>query len=149
MNPSSLQQNIIYLCAEFSHMFKLALTEAFRNHHLKITTEQFSVLAVLWYQDGLSQKEISRQLNRDKTTMTRVIGKMEEKKLVRQKTDTADKRSKLVFLTPQGKALQQLSVNVSGTLYHQVLRHVPDAALTASISALHQMMENVPSIKKA
>src|SRR5258708_6388140 len=131
MKAPSLQQNIVFLCAEFSHMFRLTLAEAFRRHQLQITTEQFSILVVLWYQDGIAQKEIGRQLNRDKTTLTRVIGNMEEKALVRQKTDAQDNRSKLVYLTRKGKALQQASVNISGDLYLGVLRQVPEAALAA------------------
>ncbi len=148
MKAPSLQQNIVYLCAEFSHMFRLALTEAFRRHNLEITTEQFAVLVVLWYQDGIAQKEIGRQLNRDKTTLTRVIANMEEKGLVRQKTDAQDNRSKLVYLARKGKALQQLSLTVSGNLYLGALRQVPEAKLAAAVSAVSQMMENIRVIQK-
>lgn len=104
MKPERLNQNIIYLCAQFSHRFSQVLSAEFKQHNIGITAEQFSVLVVLWYKDGISQKEIAEQLSRDKTTITRVLMNMKKHKLIRQVTDAADNRSNLVYLTAKGKA---------------------------------------------
>lgn len=140
MKPEGLDQNIIYLCAEFAHRFGQVLAAAFKQHNIDITAEQFSILVVLWYRDGISQKEISEQLNRDKTTITRVLMNMKKNKLIRQVTDKEDNRSNLVFLTAKGKAIQKAGVQVSGQLYGQVLKDIPKAQLLTGINVLQKMI---------
>ncbi len=140
MKPAGLDQNIIFLCAEFSHRFGQALSAAFKEHGITVTAEQFSILVVLWYQDGISQKEISEKLNRDKTTVTRVLMNMKKNKLIKQVTDAGDNRSNLVYLTGKGKEVQKKGVQVSGQLYQQVLKDVPAMQLTAGIGVLQKML---------
>jgi DNA-binding MarR family transcriptional regulator len=141
MKPTGLDQNIIYLCADFSHQFSQALAAAFKQHQIDITAEQFSILVALWYRDGMSQKEISEQLNRDKTTITRVLINMKKNKLIKQVTDSADNRSNLIYLTAKGKEIQKAGVEVSGELYMKVLKGIPQAQLLTGINVLQKMIQ--------
>jgi DNA-binding MarR family transcriptional regulator len=140
MKPAGLDQNIIFLCAEFSHRFSQSLAVAFKEHGIAVTAEQFSILVVLWYQDGISQKEIGEKLNRDKTTVTRVLMNMKKNKLIKQVTDKEDNRSNLVYLTAKGKEIQKKGVQVSGQLYQQVLKDVPATQLMAGIHVVQTML---------
>ena len=140
MKPTGLSQNIIFLSAEFSHRFGQAMAAAFKQNNIDITSEQFAVLVVLWYQDGISQKEISEKLNRDKTTITRVLMNMKKSKLIKQVTDAEDNRSNLVYLTAKGKEVQKAGVQVSGQLYQQVLKDIPPAQLSTGINILQKML---------
>lgn len=141
MKPEGLNQNIIYLSAEFAHRFSQVLAAAFKQQNIDITAEQFSILVVLWYRDGISQKEISEQLNRDKTTITRVLMNMKKNKLIKQVMDAEDNRSNLVYLTAKGKAIQKAGVQVSGQLYMKVLKDIPQAQLLTGISVLQKMIQ--------
>lgn len=140
MKPASLDQNIIYLCADFSHKFSQAMAAAFREHDIDITAEQFSILVTLWYRDGISQKDISGQLNRDKTTITRVLMNMKKNKLIKQVTDANDNRSNLIYLTAKGRKLQQAGVGVAGAIYQKVLAGLAPAQLKTGIDMLQKMI---------
>jgi DNA-binding MarR family transcriptional regulator len=100
--PDSLSSNIVYLCGEFAHRMHQMLTKSFKEHRILVTVEQFSVLALLFYQDGINQQDISTMLGRDKTTITRVISIMERDELIKRITDKDDNRGKLIFLTKKG-----------------------------------------------
>lgn len=112
--PDSLQRNLIYLCGEFSHQFHLALSAKFRALRIEVTVEQFSVLALLFYHKELNQQEISTLLNRDKTTVARVISNMEKSKVIRRIRHKKDGRSKLIQLTAKGEQIQQKAVGIAG-----------------------------------
>jgi DNA-binding MarR family transcriptional regulator len=73
---------------------------------LDATVEQSRILAHLWFRDGQSQKDLAHCADRDKTTIARVLGNMEKRGLVVRIADEADKRSRLVHLTPKGAELQ-------------------------------------------
>lgn len=141
MKPEGLDQNIIYLSAEFAHRFSQVLAAAFKQHNIDITAEQFSILVVLWYRDGISQKEISEHLNRDKTTITRVLMNMKKNKLIKQVTDAEDNRSNLIYLTAKGKEIQKAGVQVSGQLYMKVLKGIPQDQLLTGINVLQKMLQ--------
>jgi DNA-binding MarR family transcriptional regulator len=141
--PGSLQQNLIYLNGEFSHQFHLALTAAFRAGHLKVTVEQFSILALLFYEKELNQQEISGLLHRDKTTMARVISNMEKNKLIRRMGDKRDGRSKLIFLTTKGEQIQQKAVDIAGQLYYKAMKGITQTELETGVKLMTKLIRNI------
>lgn len=146
--PNALHANIIYLAGEFSHAIHEALAGRFKRAGLPVTVEQFSVLAALFYRDGMSQKEIGTILNRDRTTMARVISNMEKNKLVFRVTHTDDTRVKLVYLTGRGKSVQKKAVAISGSVYMKVTKDIGEVHLKRGRDLLATMIRNVLDTKK-
>lgn len=142
-SPASLQTNVVYLCGEFAHRFHRALTAGFREQHVDLTVEQFSVLAVLFYRDQMNQQEISSALNRDKTTVARVLAGMVKRKLVKQTSDPNDSRSKLISPTVKGKNLQERAVRVSGNLYLQAVHGLSPKDIKTTLRLMGRMVGNV------
>ena len=141
--PDSLSSNIIYLCGEFSHVFHQMLTKAFKENKIVVTVEQFSVLAMLFYQDGLSQQEISDVLGRDKTTIARVISIMERDKMITRVTNKNDNRGKLIFLTGKGRSIQQKAVGVSGKLYLKAIEGLKESQMKTAMKIMTTMTSNL------
>lgn len=65
---------------------------------------QTPYLTALYRSPGLSQEEMARQLNVNKSSVTRQLSLLEEKGYVERRPDTRDKRSLLLY--PTEKALQ-------------------------------------------
>jgi DNA-binding MarR family transcriptional regulator len=145
MENIGVQNNITYLCSRFAHGFTLALTKAFQQHNIAITAEQFSILVVLWEKDGVSQNEISRALDRDKTTITRVLVHLRSSNYITQEVDENDNRSKRVCLTKKGKVLQAKALEVAGNLYTQIVQDLSQAQLQQGIDILQKMNNNLKS----
>ena len=143
MTPRSLQTNIIFLCGDFVHVFHQALTRAFKASKIPVTIEQFSILVVLFYQNGINQKELGMLLGRDKTTITRIISNMVKSKVIYRISDKLDGRGKLIYLTPKGEAIQKKAVGVSGKLYRKAVRNIQERDLTQGMALVIKMIENV------
>jgi DNA-binding MarR family transcriptional regulator len=139
--------NIIYLISSFAHHFNRALTVAFQRNGLPVTAEQFSVLTLLAQEDGINQQEISRRLERDKTTVTRVLTNLINRGLVRHKTDSADGRARIIHLTPTGRKLHENAVSISASLYIQALEGVSGRELDQLIGFLQQLNTTVRKIQ--
>ena len=146
--PDSLSSNIIYLCGEFSHVFHQMLTREFKENDIVVTVEQFSVLAMLFYQDGLSQQEISDALGRDKTTIARVISIMERDNMITRVANKKDNRGKLIYLTRKGRSIQQKAVGVSGKLYLRAIGNIKESELKAAIRVMTSMTTNLSKTEK-
>lgn len=81
----------------------IKLQEQFHLHGLDLTKEQMVVLKKLSQKDGLNQNELATLTLRNKSSLTRLVCKMEKKNLIFRKTCQTDKRNKHLFITPLGK----------------------------------------------
>ncbi len=143
MIPSGLDDNIIYLIGEFAKAFNDDLSANLKKSGLDVTGEQYTIMATLWYKDGITQKNISESINRDKTTVSRVIDGMIRKNLLVRTPSQLDKRERLIYLTEKGKSLQKQMVKVGGDLYIKVLKDIPDDEIKCTIEILKKMNSNL------
>lgn len=67
-----------------------------------VTRSQWWVMAYLSRQDGISQTELAERLEIGRAALGGLIDRLEAQGLVRRGADEADRRSKLVYLTPEG-----------------------------------------------
>ncbi len=79
---------------------------------LGLTYTQYIALMVLWEEDEVHIKELSRKLFLDTGTLTPLLKSMEQKGLITRNRDRNDERSVLVCLTEKGRALQEKAVGI-------------------------------------
>ena len=79
---------------------------------LGITYEQFVVLTHLYHEPDLSQTELADAAFMDKTSLTRMLRRMEEAELIRRDPDEADSRVNRVNLIPKGRELEERVVRI-------------------------------------
>lgn len=78
------------------------------------------VMADLWFKDGVSQKELGISLIKTKSSITKMLGFLQDANLIYKKENPADQRSKLIYLTEEGKYLQKY-VKERATVAEKVL----------------------------
>lgn len=67
-----------------------------------LSLSQYAILQLLDEEDGWRLTDISERLLFDKSTVTRIIDRLEESRLVQRIADPADRRVQRVVLTAQG-----------------------------------------------
>ena len=93
-----------YLIGHAAMRIKIGLRRLFVRSGLDITPEQWVVLYRLHAQQGLTQSELGDRTVKDKTTITRILDRLEDKRLVSRQRDARDRRSRRIFLTQAGSA---------------------------------------------
>jgi DNA-binding MarR family transcriptional regulator len=86
-------------------MVEYYLQALFNEHGLDLSKEQMIILKKLHEQDGLNQNELASLTFRDKSSMARLLSKMEKKNYIQRKQSKEDKRINLVFLTEKGRTI--------------------------------------------
>ncbi len=78
------------------------------------------ILAELWGQDGINQKDLSISLYKSKSTINKMLLALERDGLIKRVDEEADKRYKRIFLTKKGKqfkkAIEQESLEMEKKL---------------------------------
>lgn len=141
--PKSLDDNIIYQIAEAAKSAHKSVSEVFVRNKFDVTVEQFGILALLWYKDGINQQDIANGLNRDKTTIARVVENMVKHKLVLKITDQMDRRNNLISLTKKGKSLQKQMVESSGQVYIKAVKDIPNKDIDKCLEVLVKIQSNL------
>ncbi len=116
---------------------------AFREKGVELTPEQWAVLVRLWERDGRTQNDLSETTFRDKPTMSRMIDALERRGLVERRDDEDDGRTRLVHLTPDGRALKRKLVPVVEKIVSRMLAGVSAADLAATRRTLRHVFENL------
>ena len=83
---------------------------------------QGRILYVLWQEDGVPIKIVSEKSGLAITSLTTMLERMEKNGLISRKTDEADKRKTLLFLTDKAKELKEAYDSVSnemGNIYYR------------------------------
>ena len=101
------------------HLIRRAhqISVAIFNDHLaaaEVTPVQFAILNALQNKPGVDQITLAKHVAFDPATSGSVIGRLESKGWVERRADEADRRRKLLVLTPEGlQALQGMIASVS------------------------------------
>ncbi|GAB5476246.1 MAG: hypothetical protein Mars2KO_43450 [Maribacter sp.] len=118
------------------------MNEAFDNAGLDLTKEQMVVLKKLDEQDGLNQNELAYLTYRNKSSLTRLLAKMESKKYIQRRQGKTDKRVNQVFLTEVGKGVYQKTRPVIKSLITKMERNISDQEKTEMIALLKRVQRN-------
>jgi len=73
---------------------------------LNITYPQYLILMVLWEEDGINMNAVSERTYFDSGTLTPLIKKLKQKGFIQIEVNKADRRNKILFLTPKGQRLK-------------------------------------------
>ncbi|GAB3236213.1 MarR family transcriptional regulator [Algoriphagus aestuariicola] len=79
---------------------------------LDLTYPQYLVLLVLWQLPEQTVNEIGNKLMLESNTLTPLLKRLEQKKLIQRTRSQRDERSVLVSLTPEGTSLRENAVAI-------------------------------------
>lgn len=117
-DPLALEQQVCFALAVASR----TVISVYRPvlEPLGLTHPQYLVMLALWGSEPLSVTDLSRLLNLDPGTLSRLLKRLEAADLIRRDRDAADERLLAVVLTARGRALRQKALEVPGTIIERL-----------------------------
>jgi len=121
------------------------LQELFNQCNLDLTKEQMIVLKRLHDKDGLSQNELAFLTLRNKSSLARLLSKMETKGYIIRRQSKTDKRINEVYLTPFGKSLFKKTKPVMKKMIVTMEQNISDLEKHQIIEILKKVQNNFNS----
>jgi len=117
-DPLALEQQVCFALAVASR----TVISVYRPvlEPMGLTHPQYLVMLALWGEEPLSVTELSRRLELDPGTLSRLLKRLEAAELVRRDRNPADERSLAVALTEKGRALRTQALEVPGTILRRL-----------------------------
>ena len=104
--------------------------------------EQGRILHVLWENDRISNRELSKKSGLAMSSLTTMLERMEEKKLLERKIDENDKRKILIFLTDYAKSLKSEYDEISDKMTEISFEGISDEERLAFETTLEKVLHN-------
>ena len=104
--------------------------------------EQGRILHVLWENDGISNRELSKKSGLAMSSLTTMLERMEEKNLLIRKFCPTDKRKSLIFLTNYAKSLKSEYDEISDKMNEISFEGISDEDQLAFEATLEKVLYN-------
>lgn len=121
------------------------LQVALNEKGLLLTKEQIIVLKKLHDHDGLNQNELAFLTLRNKSSLTRLLVKMEKKKYIIRKKSKEDKRVNNVYLTDLGKQVFKKARPVIKYMLDKIEQNITEEEKDQTIGVLKKIQFNFNS----
>ncbi len=120
----------------------------FFKDHLKpggveLTKVQWLMLKLLDKEDGQPQNQLAFLTNRDKASLTRLIGTMERKNLVARIPSRSDHRINHIYITKHGEKIFKESLPIFGKLIEILQKDVTDEEIETIIRVMKIIIKNL------
>ena len=121
--------------ARLTYLFKRAHADLAVLHEqllapFGIHAGELAVLMLIQAHEAESQQQVVRRLGIDRTTMVELIDVLEDKGLVTRRPDAADRRRKVLELTPKGRTTLPRATRASDQAEQQLLAGLDESERT-------------------
>lgn len=152
MEETSMERNVDFFSIEnilgfvvnrTSIVMRQNLTSLFKKEGCDITPEEFAILSQLWDEDGLFQSVINEKTLKDKTTVTRLLERLQKKGLIDKKVDEADRRNYRIYLTNKGVSLKFIVIPLVIKFMDIATDNIDSDDLIITIKTLKEVSKNL------
>jgi len=107
--------------------FAQALQESLSSYDIPVGMWYF--FRVLWEEDGLTQRELSKRSGSMDSTTVEQLKNMEKRGYILRKRSTEDRRKMHVYLTPKGRALKGKLLHFASAVNARALSGLTDGEI--------------------
>ena len=109
----------------------------------KLATSHGNILFVLSRFKSLSLGELAEKINRDKSTATVLVRKLEKEGFIFMEKDSSDSRKKIIRLSEKGMKFNSATENLSRQLISSAFSSFSDNEKEELLSLLYRIYENL------
>lgn len=124
-------------------MLSIYMKIHFSHHGFDLTKEQFVLLAHLYHQDGLMQKDLAFITERNKGSLARLVSTAEKKNLVARIPSTEDKRVNRIYLTKHGRCVFEKLKPVIEECEQKLQKGLTKKEIKMTIAVLQKIQKNI------
>jgi MarR family transcriptional regulator, transcriptional regulator for hemolysin len=138
--PERSVPDLSFMLAHAAHVLATRMTAAFAE--IGITPRDYCVLYHA-ASGELTQIELARVSDLDKTTMVVTLDELEEAGYAERRPSRADRRARVVVVTDEGKRLVAAGHEIADRVHAEVLAELPPASRGVVVDSLTQLVSGL------
>ena len=138
--PERVVPDLSFMLAHTSHVLATRMTAAFAE--IGITPREYCVLHHA-ASGELTQIELARLSDLDKTTMVVTLDELEEAGYAERRPSRADRRARVVVVTDEGRRLVAAGHQIADRVHAEVLDELPPASRQVFMDSLTHLVNGL------
>jgi DNA-binding MarR family transcriptional regulator len=135
--PETVGFHLVKLCKGYFNRLNAMLSE------VGLYEGQHHTLMMLWDKDGLPQVELTKRLGVEPASVSKAVERMEDAGFIQRRPDPEDARANCIFLTEQGRSLEEPVRRILEQAEEQLTAHMSTEERLLLRRLLLQMRENL------
>jgi DNA-binding MarR family transcriptional regulator len=142
-NKAFLAQELGRSIIELRSRIRQHVQKRIKKNNINISYEMLEVLVCLWRKDGINQQELADRTLKEKASMTYLIDNLVKRDLVKRSEDENDRRNKRIYLTGEGKQLQEQMQPWATEMYTAASDDLSAEIILAATQLIQKMTKNI------
>ncbi|TFG74379.1 MAG: MarR family transcriptional regulator, partial [Flavobacteriales bacterium] len=142
-NPVDFENSIGPWIGKTTKIVDYHMQEAMASHGLDLSKEQMIGLKKLQDRDGLNQNELAALTYRDKSSLARLLSKMEQKNYIIRKQCIEDRRINKIYLTEKGEEIFRRTRPLGRQLILMMEKNISADEKATMIDVLKRVQSNL------
>ncbi len=138
----NLEETIGFALHHSSYLFKSGMKAMFSDHGLNITPEEMIILFLI-KEGGTDQAELIQKSLKDKTNITRILTRMENKKLIHRKNHAKNGRQQIVYITKTGQKTRVMALPLVQEMAGRALGGINARDIEITTATLNKISKNL------
>ncbi|QQX78624.1 winged helix-turn-helix transcriptional regulator [Shewanella sp. KX20019] len=130
-------ESLGYLVSHLNVDLQNALDQKLKRYDLDI--KLWPVLFSLWQEEGVTQTELSKRCDVANYTMTRLLDQLQQQQLITRQQDVDNRRAFNIYLTNNGKALEQDLIREAERVNETFLDHLDFDERTTFLALINKI----------
>lgn len=143
MNDYNLKKSLGFKLDRAARLTTLNFNKNLKENSIILTAEQWGIINFLLEEDGINQNQIGKLINKDHTCVSRLIDNLIKKGIISKKNSVEDKRVNLIYLTKEGKELQNSVVDAVEHSLDKVFQNVSEKEKEIFSIVLDKIIKNL------
>ena len=132
-----------FLTHRVARLLDIRMQQRLKDLGYDFPSSCLGILANLWYEDGVTQSHLGYTLDKNKSSINKMLEALESYELIEKREDPQDKRNKLIYLTEKGKLFQASVEESSKDLRSEFINEYTEEELTTTKKVLKNFYLNL------
>lgn len=137
------EDSLGFMSVTAHRLLNSTLRRELKEAGIDMTPEQWGVLILLWERGNATQDELAQALCVDKSSMSRVLSLMEDKKMIIRRIDRANERKKVICAAEQSLAIRESGFMTANAVLQAALQGVDRQEAETCIKVLAAIKRNL------
>lgn len=136
-------KNFGFLTNRVGRLLKKTVYHIAEDKKIRIPIHEIGILSDLQKKEGVRQQELAESLIRNKSSITKMLERLENDDFILKKEDPNDARGKRIYLTKKGKNMNELLKHVVPEVHQIAFNGLSDSELKVALEVLNSIYQNL------
>lgn len=142
-NSFKTNKNFGFLTNRVGRLLRKTANKIAEKKNISFPANEMGILSDLQRKEGVLQQDLAASLIRNKSSITKMLDRLESDDYVRKEEDPNDARCKRIYLTPKGKSMNELLKHVIPDVHHIAFKGLSNSDMEVALEVLNNIYNNL------